>query len=467
MDPNDPKTPQIPGVYVEELSAFSSSITGVASAVPAFIGHTENAAGSIQRISNMNDYKAIFGGPPPLSISIEDGNMTLAPENPVFLLYDCLRLYFLNGGGPCYIVSAGDNKSATLEHNTFRAALEKLEQEDEPTLILIPDAVNLPTDDYYKLCQEILNQCHKLGDRFAIFDVPTAKATTEQTSASPPTPEQAAAQAREAAKAATKAFQQRIGNNQDNLKYGAAYHPFLQTTLTPEYDEAKLNVHLNGKESTLASLRIEGENLKIHHEIKMLLAKQRLVLPPSAAIAGVYVSVDRNHGVWKAPANVSLNGVDGPTIKITDEDQESLNMPDNGRAINAIRAFPGRGTLVWGARTLACNSNEWRYISVRRLFNMIEESARKGTQIAVFEPNNATTWQKVKGMIEGYLYGLWQQGAFAGAKPEDAYFVHVGLGQTMTTQDVLEGRMIVNIGIAAMRPAEFIISSFFHQLPTN
>jgi phage tail sheath protein FI len=103
-------------------------------------------------------------------------------------------------------------------------------------------------------------------------------------------------------------------------------------------------------------------------------------------------------------------------------------------------------------------------VSVRRLFNMIEESTQKATAFAVFEPNDATTWLKVKAMIESYLYGLWQQGALAGPTPDAAYFVNVGLGKSMTPQDVLEGRMIVEIGIAAVRPAEFIILRFTHKM---
>jgi phage tail sheath protein FI len=155
----------------------------------------------------------------------------------------------------------------------------------------------------------------------------------------------------------------------------------------------------------------------------------------------------------------------GPVTKITSDDQEDLNVdPSAGKSINAIRAFSGKGTLVWGARTLAGNDNEWRYIPVRRLFIMIEESVQKATAFAVFEPNDATTWLKVKAMIESYLYGLWEQGALAGPTPEAAYFVQVGLGKTMTTQDVLEGRLIVEIGIAAVRPAEFILLKFTHKL---
>ncbi|MGB1017168.1 MAG: phage tail sheath family protein, partial [Nannocystaceae bacterium] len=134
------------------------------------------------------------------------------------------------------------------------------------------------------------------------------------------------------------------------------------------------------------------------------------------------------------------------------------------KSINAIRAFAGKGTLVWGARTLAGNDNEWRYVPVRRLFITVEESVQKASAFAVFEPNDSTTWLKVKGMIESYLYGLWEQGGLAGSSPEAAYFVNVGLGKTMTPQDVLEGRMHVEIGLAAVRPAEFIILRFSHKL---
>jgi phage tail sheath protein FI len=179
----------------------------------------------------------------------------------------------------------------------------------------------------------------------------------------------------------------------------------------------------------------------------------------------VYASVDRDRGVWKAPANVSLSSVDSLLVKITSDQQESLNVdPTAGKSINALRAFTGKGILVWGARTLAGNDNEWRYVSVRRLFNLIEESTQKATAFAVFEPNDATTWLKVKAMIESYLYGLWEQGGLAGPTPEDAFFVNVGLGKTMTAQDILEGRMVVEIGIAAVRPAEFIILRFTHKM---
>lgn len=188
-------------------------------------------------------------------------------------------------------------------------------------------------------------------------------------------------------------------------------------------------------------------------------------MPPSGAVVGVYAAIDRTRGVWKAPANVSLTNVISPTVIFTKSELDNLNVnSDTGKSINAIRAFVGKGTLVYGARTLAGNDNEWRYISVRRFFNMVEESSKNATQTFVFEPNDANTWVKVQAMLENFLTTLWRQGALQGIKPEQAFYVAVGLGKTMTALDILEGRMIVEIGMAVVRPAEFIILRFSHKM---
>ncbi len=191
------------------------------------------------------------------------------------------------------------------------------------------------------------------------------------------------------------------------------------------------------------------------------------ILPISGAVAGIYAAVDRTRGVWKAPANVSIADVVGPAVKINDADQETLNVHTTGKSINAIRAFTGKGTLVWGARTLAGNDNEWRYVPVRRFFNMAEESIKKATEPFVFEPNDANTWVRVRAMIENFLTLQWRAGALVGAKTEQAFYVKVGLGETMTAQDILEGRMIVEIGMAVVRPAEFIILKFAHKMQVS
>jgi phage tail sheath protein FI len=140
---------------------------------------------------------------------------------------------------------------------------------------------------------------------------------------------------------------------------------------------------------------------------------------------------------------------------------------ENGKSINCIRQFTGRGNLVWGARTLAGNNNEWKYVNVRRFFNMVEESCRNAARQFVFEPNDANTWVRVRGMIDNYLTNLWRAGALQGAKPEHAFYTAVGLNQTMTADDILNGLLIVEIGLAVVRPAEFIILRFSHQLAVS
>ncbi len=191
------------------------------------------------------------------------------------------------------------------------------------------------------------------------------------------------------------------------------------------------------------------------------------VLPTSGGVTGIYAAVDRTRGVWKAPANVSLADISGPTVKINDEAQGDLNVHSTGKSVNALRAFAGKGTLVWGARTLAGNDNEWRYVPVRRFFNMAEESIKKATEPFTFEPNDANTWVRVRAMVENFLTIQWRQGALAGATTAQAFFVKVGLGETMTAQDILEGRMIVEVGMAVVRPAEFIILKFAHKMQVS
>ena len=539
-------TYKTPAVYVEEISTLPPSVAAVSTAIPAFLGYTAISTGKtapqVASISTLLEYVNLFGGPQTGPIRVASTANGLVPNvpNPSFLMYYAVSHYFMNGGGMCYIVSLGDY-SATPAKADFVGGLAALEKEDEPTLILLTDAVNLSAADYYDLCQQSLAQCNKLGNRFCVFDVKDKPAATDR---------------------GVQDFRDNTGTNY--LKYGAAYFPYLQTTLNVQYSDnqvtvdgadpsvvnwdktldpkgvtvkysgqgapnvsividatattpafsiagtaltikaaaaptgtavttawkafktpqsakgfdiviagdgsatlaAQNNVPLDNKGPASAVLSaLQTTNTALYQQAKAALAAVSVTLPPSAAVAGIYASVDRDRGVWKAPANVSVTSVIGPVVKITNDQQEGLNVDTTGgKSVNAIRSFTGKGTLVWGARTLAGNDNEWRYVPVRRLFSMIEESSRKATAFAVFEPNDLTTWLKVKGMIESFLYGLWEQGALAGSTPDAAYFVNVGLGKTMTAQDVLEGRMIVEIGAAAVRPAEFIVLRFMHKL---
>lgn len=239
--------------------------------------------------------------------------------------------------------------------------------------------------------------------------------------------------------------------------------------LQPIFDElntAYLNLIVNAGNAYTKTLDTSlALVFPVYKSILTGVSNSMTVMPPSGAVAGVYAQVDRTRGVWKAPANVSLNNVLAPATVFTATQLDNLNVDAvAGKSVNAIRYFTGKGTLVFGSRTLAGNDNEWRYVPVRRFFNMVEESCKKSTEPFVFEPNDANTWVKIQGMIENFLTTLWRQGALQGVKPEHAFYVAVGLGKTMTSLDILEGRLIVEIGMAVVRPAEFIILRFSHKL---
>lgn len=181
-------------------------------------------------------------------------------------------------------------------------------------------------------------------------------------------------------------------------------------------------------------------------------------VPPSGFVAGVFARTDRERGVHKAPGNERVAGVVGVAQSYTQRRQDLLN-PE---AVNLIRVFPGRGTRIWGARNATDDVN-WRYVNVRRLFNMIETSVERSTQWVVFEPNTASTWIRIKVSIENFLDQQWRAGALAGTRPEEAYRVRVGLGETMTETDIALGLVVTEVAIAAARPSEFVVFRFSHK----
>ena len=202
----------------------------------------------------------------------------------------------------------------------------------------------------------------------------------------------------------------------------------------------------------------------LYVEIMNAITAYMNTMSPSAAMAGLYTSVDNSRGVWKAPANMSVNSVVSPTVEIDHEEQEDLNVSTTGKSVNAIRPFTGEGTLVWGARTLDGNSLDWRYINVRRTMIMLEESIKLASKAYVFEPNTANTWVTMRSMIENFLTSIWKQGGLAGSVPADAFSVHVGLGDTMTSIDILDGVLRITVLVAVVRPAEFIELTFEQEM---
>lgn len=208
---------------------------------------------------------------------------------------------------------------------------------------------------------------------------------------------------------------------------------------------------------------IKDANNLIYGKIKDAISNLAVTLPPCGAIAGIYVRTDANAGVWKAPANVSVLGGIRPALDIDDDLHANLNAPSNGKAINAIRTYPGRGLLVYGARTLAGNDLEWRYVNVRRTFCFIEDSIGIAMQDFVFEPNTEQTWIKVRAMIKSFLNRLWKAGGLYGNTPSDAYDVICSAPESMSDDDVLNGIMRIFIKVAVARPAEFIVLQYEHK----
>jgi phage tail sheath protein FI len=478
-----------PGVYVVEESKFPPSVVEVETAIPVFIGYTsttqyagENLLNRPVAINDLLEFQAIFGDPPLIgsfSIAVDElGNLVGAVPDPAanpnarFRLAYAMRHFYDNGGGRCYVVSIGSYSASSAAGDiatAHLAGLEAVAREDEPTLLVFPDLSGMaPVNPanagqvatvralYHSVLVQALNQCATLGDRFLICDLwdgdgPGSGGIT--------------------------AFRNAIGTR--NLKYGAAYHPFIETTLPWNWDENSITVSQVARREDDGTLKrpsphdtrslttlksSDGQGPLIYANVRAELSLFSVILPPAAAVAGVYATVDRTRGVWKSPANESLASVRSLTVAIDQDLNDNMNVDTTGKSINALRAFAGKGFLVWGARTLAGNDNEWRYVSVRRFFNMVEESCRKATEPFVFDPNDAGTWIKVKAMIENFLVLQWRAGALAGAKPADAFYVRVGLGTTMTAQDILEGRMIVEIGMAVVRPAEFIVLRFSHKM---
>ena len=462
-------TYNIPGVYIEEIPTFPPSIAAVATAIPVFIGFTEKAidengesipVNTPKRITSLLEYERCFGNAQVKEFSVDvtesGSDITVAfattPGLPTFFMYYSLQLFYTNGGGPCYIVSIGDYGDTPTQSN-FTDVFVALESVDEITLVVFPDACHATLTDanYRAIVDAALQHCNTTQDRFVICDIRNAVPGGTDINAE-----------------VTTNFRG-ITSDLDRVKYGAAYFPYLRTSLPFRTNDLNIEIDSHtvdggsGPITANATLdSIKADHTAVYNAVQQFIgANGQVTIPPSGGVAGVYARVDSSRGVWKAPANVSLSNVIAPAIMGTNDLYGALNIDaTSGKSVNAIRSFVGKGTLVWGARTLAGNDNENKYISVRRFLNFAEESIQKAIDTFVFEPNDANTWVKVKAMIENFLTNQWRDGALAGAKPEDAFGVFVGLNKTMTAQDILDGRMIVEIRLAIVRPAEFIILRF-------
>lgn len=523
-----------PGVYIVEKSAFPNSVVEVATAVPAFIGYTEKAVNGNKsllnkpwRVTSMAEFRSYFGGPPKIRFNVVQGEGSstilfngknyVADRIDSYNLYYNMLLFYANGGGPCYIVSVG-NYTEEIEKAKLEAGITPLLKEQEPTMLVIPEAVSLKdANDCYALQQAMAKHCgYDMRNRIALFDIYGGYKDRKHPDGD-----------------VVNDFRENIGS--DFLDFCAAYYPWINSSIVQEneldysnLDLAQLTTYLTDEievnfkrlqereeakakndeekaqvakmvadkkaEATQILTQLNEDEAKIKAEIESgksennyestrkkyhnllrnlssfyveIMKELRLSLnqlPVSAAMAGVFTLVDNAKGVWKAPANISISTAVSPTQSISHDEQEDLNVPLSGKSVNAIRSFAGEGLKVWGARTLDGNSLDWRYINVRRTMIMLEESVKNAARAYVFDPNEANTWVNVKSMISNFLNGIWKRGGLAGASPEDAYSVHVGLGETMTPEDILEGIMRITVLVAIVRPAEFIEITFQQQM---
>src|SRR5262245_15475504 len=405
-----------PGVYVEEVPPLSRPIAGVGTSTPGFIGvipndidlpaRTSDTAGfkyvkftvpavakQVYLITSWSQYTKLFGDFIGDSAGPASTSTTPAVNVGQRNLAHAVFGFFNNGGSSCYITRIASD-------GDLGAALTAFAAIDDIAMVAAPGLTS--TTAYAALIQH----CEKLQDRVAILD-PIEKDTTFD--------------AADFSKLAAVATSGAVGRPQ-NSTYAAFYFPWVQT-----FDPAT-NVLQASK----------GPGL--------------IYVPPSGHIAGVYARNDATRGVHKAPANEPLLGVTDVRYWLTREQQELLN--DNG--VNVIRPLVG-AFRVWGARTVGGDANgEYRYISTRRYFNFLRESIDEGTQFVVFEPNTPALWERIKRTVGGFLLSQWRDGALFGATPEQAFYVKCDADTNLST-DRDAGRVITEIGVAIVKPAEFVI----------
>lgn len=493
------ETNKIPGAYSVDQTSLPKLVVSVATAIPAFIGYTEKATdGNVSLlnkpfcITSISEFRAFFGGAPvpqfdlakatageATNLDCKEKQVLLKQTSVPFTLYYQILLFYSNGGGPCYIVSIGDYKAKEISADALKAGFDTLLLEQEPTMLLCPEAVKIKDKELcYSVQKAMLSHCgEKMRNRIAILDIFDGYKNRKDPSCD-----------------VIDEFREKIGSS--FLSFGAAYYPWLNTSIVEDIDLNSLKFNAQQLKTLL------GEELEKYPAAQQLLMQKHIdklgteldmaeqnmlnailcqnspifrivlaeakcllnLLAPSAAMAGIYARVDNLRGVWKAPANVFVQSVHSLTVDITDREQEELTAPSSGKSVNVIRAFKGDGIRVWGARTLEGNSQDWRFINVRRTMIMLEESAKNAVRAYAFEPNEAATWAFIKKTLQDFLCDIWRRGGLVGETPDDVFIVHVGLGETMSAEDVLNGILRVRIFVAPVHPAEFMEITFQQQM---
>lgn len=392
-----------PDIYVEEVAGGARPIEAVGTSTAGFVGVAPGATAHVNAPIAINNWTQF------LREFVPEGSTSTPLSHAVFG-------FLQNGGSRCFVVNVGDGGSIAGAGRD-RAGLDLLEQIDEIAIVAAPGYTDPASHD------ALLTHCEKLGDRVAILDVADTSDITlltqvaTATAGKPPARTARAGGTSDAGGDATPTTPTSSGlrPRQSDGGYGACYFPFI-TVRDPLSAGPPVNV------------------------------------APSGHMAGIWARTDSVRGVFKAPANELVRGALNVTYHLTRDEQGQLNQA----GVNCIRFFSREGIRVWGARTVSDSASEWRYLSVRRLFNMIKESIADGTRWIVFEPNDYTLWKSIRRDISAFLMRQWRSGALMGKTPEEAFFVKCD--EETNPPDVINSGMVVTlIGIAPVKPAEFIV----------
>lgn len=487
-----------PGVYITEGPSGSMPIQGVGTAVASFVGVTAQrpASGPVPvHIANWTQFKNIFGG-------LFQG---------AYLPY-AVYGFFQNGGGRCYVASVGTVPSPK-ELPPGKPAAPQVELTDDkdrvalvvewtgpvpdkaPTIEVADPAEGGDPDDFSLIAragdQEVkrwdvnvkrLATATQLSRTFT--DLLTVTPGSQGVVLRPKSRTYTFSVSQPMATAAAPTAKDYIGDKQDRtgLKGIEAIDEVTMIAAPDIFGAGADNTLVKTvQEEMCAQCELLGDRMAIldppsglnfqemqdwrsaslsDEQFAALYypwisiydpdSNKPLLVPPSGHMAGIWSRTDNQRGVWKAPANEEVTGALALQRQVTEDEQGALN--DAG--VNVIRAFPGRGIRVWGARTL--QAEDWKYINVRRLFMYIEESIKHGTSWVVFEPNDQDLWQRIIRTVKAFLLGLWRNGALFGAKPELAFYVKCDA--ETNPPDVIEaGQVVIEVGIAPVKPAEFVV----------
>jgi len=409
-----------PGIYVEEVPSGARPIGAVGTSTAGLVGIAPDPsarAGEAVAVNNWSEFLRVFA-------SGERAEST-ALSRAVYGFFD-------NGGGRCYVVNVAEGENIGGGGRGRRSGLELLDAVDEVAIVAAPGYTDPAS------YEAVLAHCEKLGDRVAILDAPedvddvdaltrvgTSGVPTKKPSATPSqsqVPTEGQPSSSPPSTTSTTSIttgQSSTTSEPDGLRprqsdYGCLYFPWI-----------------------VVRDPISGEPV---------------VTAPSGHMAGIWARNDSVRGVHKAPANEPVRGVIDLSYRVTRAEQDILNP----KGVNCIRYFAAEGVRVWGARTLAAEASEWRYLNVRRLFNMLKESIAEGTRWIVFEPNDGLLWRSIRRDISAFLTRVWRDGALLGSTPQEAFFVKCD--EETNPPDVRDaGQVVALIGVAPVKPAEFVV----------